>query len=107
MPGPTAAPTERPRRLTREEKRAQTRERLLEAAERVFLRRGLQGSSVEEISAYRGYRRTLDELPESGQTPRERLRWGAEQVTQVAAVPVLTTSFAPRLTGSEQRTGSG
>jgi AcrR family transcriptional regulator len=104
----TASP---PRRLTREEKRAQTRERLLEAAERVFLRRGFQGSSVEEIAAeagfsrgafysnfeskdqlfvellheriYRGYRRMVETLPEEGRTPRERLRRGAEMVRDV------------------------
>lgn len=98
----------RPKRLTRQEKQAQTRERLLEAAERVFLRRGLQGSSVEEISAEAGYTRgafysnfeSKDELfvellhtrvydryakmaveaeKQSG-TPRERLRWGIERM---------------------------
>ena len=100
-----------PRRLTRKEKQAQTRERLLEAAHRVFLRQGLQGSSVEEITAeagfsrgafysnfeskdqlfvellhdriYAGYRRILDRIPESGATPRERLRWGAERIRDV------------------------
>lgn len=100
-----------PTRLTRKERQAQTRERLLEAAERVFLRRGLQGSSVEEISAeagftrgafysnfqskdqlfiellhervYSGYTRTLEQLPEAGETPRERLRWGAERIREV------------------------
>jgi AcrR family transcriptional regulator len=100
-----------PRRLTREEKQARTRERLLDAAERVFLRRGLQGSSVEEIAAeagytrgafysnfqskdqlfvellhdriYSGYRRMLDRLPEAAATPRERLRVAADQVRDV------------------------
>ncbi len=109
MPPGTAA--KKPRRLTRKERQAQTRERLLEAAERVFLRRGLQGSSVEEIAReagytrgafysnfqskdqlfvellqdriYRGYRRMLDEAEESEATPRERLRRGAEQVRDV------------------------
>lgn len=94
-----------PKRLSRKEKQAETREQLLEAAERVFLRRGLEGSSVEEISAeagftrgafysnfeskdqlfvellheriYRGYRRMLDRVEESGGTPRERLVRGA------------------------------
>jgi AcrR family transcriptional regulator len=102
-----------PRRLTRKEKQAQTRERLLEAAERVFLRRGLQGSSVEEISAEAGYTRgafysnfkSKDELfvellqarvyrqyaemaeqaQEQPGTPRERLRWGIERVRDVQA----------------------
>jgi AcrR family transcriptional regulator len=103
-----SAPTVPPRRLTRGEKRAQTRERLLEAAERVFLRRGLQGSSVEEIAAeagftrgafysnfkskdqlfiellqdrvYRGYREILDDHPDAGATPRERMLADAERV---------------------------
>jgi len=98
-------------RLTRKERQQQTRERLLEAAERVFLRRGLKGSSVEEIAAeagytrgafysnfeskdelfvellqdrvYRGYRRILEELPDEADTPRERLLRGAEQIREV------------------------
>ena len=102
----TAAP-----RLTRKERQQQTRERLLEAAERVFLRRGLKGSSVEEIAAeagytrgafysnfaskdelfvellqdrvYRGYRRILEQLPDEAATPRERLRRGAERIRDV------------------------
>ena len=107
----TPAQTAPPRRLTRKEKQAETRRKLFEAAERVFLRRGLLGSSVEEISAeagftrgafysnfeskdqlfvellqeriYRGYRRMLEQLPEEGATPRERLRRGAEMVRDV------------------------
>jgi len=98
-------------RLTRKERQQQTRERLLEAAERVFLRRGLKGSSVEEIAAeagytrgafysnfeskdelfvellqdrvYRGYRRILEQLPDEADTPRERLRRGAERIRDV------------------------
>jgi AcrR family transcriptional regulator len=98
-------------RLTRKERQRQTRERLLEAAERVFLRRGLRGSSVEEIAAeagftrgafysnfeskdelfvellqdrvYRGYRKILEELPDEADTPRERLRRGAERIRDV------------------------
>src|SRR5918994_4583948 len=46
-----------PRRLTRKEKQAETRRKLLDAAERVFLRKGLQGSSVEEIAAEAGFTR--------------------------------------------------
>jgi AcrR family transcriptional regulator len=45
------------RRLTRAERQAQTRQELLDAAARVFVRRGFQGSSVEEISAEAGYTR--------------------------------------------------
>lgn len=45
------------RRLTRAERQAQTRQELLDAAARVFVRRGFHGSSVEEISAEAGYTR--------------------------------------------------
>src|SRR6266536_3622906 len=103
--------SEPPRRLTRREKQAETRERLLDAAERVFLRRGLQGSSVEEISAeagftrgafysnfkskdelfvellqdrvYRQYAEMAEHAQEQPGTPRERLRWGIERVRDV------------------------
>lgn len=44
-------------RLTRAERQAQTRRELLDAAARVFVRRGFAGSSVEEISAEAGYTR--------------------------------------------------
>ena len=43
--------TTRRKRLTRAEQQAETRRRLLEAAEEVFRRRGFSGSSVEEIVA--------------------------------------------------------
>jgi AcrR family transcriptional regulator len=110
---PDALKSSTPKRLTREEKRAQTRERLLEAAERVFLRRGLQGSSVEEIAAeagftrgafysnfkskdelfvellqtrvYRQYAEMAEQAQEQPGTPRERLRWGIERVRDVQA----------------------
>jgi AcrR family transcriptional regulator len=45
------------RRLTRQESQQQTRERLIEAAERVFVRDGFEGSSVEAIAAEAGYTR--------------------------------------------------
>jgi AcrR family transcriptional regulator len=108
---PDAVVEPRPRRLTRKEKQAETRERLLAAAERVFLSRGLQGSSVEEIAAEAGFTRgafysnfkSKDELfiellqdrvyrqyaqmavdaQEQPGTPRERLRWGIERVRDV------------------------
>lgn len=41
-------------RLTREERRAQTRRRLLEAAVEVFARRGYHGATVEQIAATAG-----------------------------------------------------
>src|SRR5947209_13762797 len=47
----------RPQRLTRAERQAQTRRELLDAAARVFVKRGFTGSSVEEISAEAGYTR--------------------------------------------------
>jgi AcrR family transcriptional regulator len=101
----------RPKRLTRKEQQAETRQRLLDAAERVFLRRGLQGSSVEEISAeagftrgafysnfkskdelfvellqdrvYRQYGQMAEDAQKQPGTPRERLRWGIERVRDV------------------------
>ena len=107
----TAPAPRRPKRLTRKEKQAETRRRLLDAGERVFLRRGLESSSVEEIAAEAGYTRgafysnfkSKDELfvellharvydryaelamesQEQPGTPRERLRWGIERVRDV------------------------
>jgi AcrR family transcriptional regulator len=101
----------RPKRLTRKEKQTETRRRLLDAGERVFLRRGLQGSSVEEIAAEAGFTRgafysnfkskgelfvellhdrvydryaeLAKETQEQPGTPRERLRWGIERVRDV------------------------
>jgi AcrR family transcriptional regulator len=43
------------RRLSREESRTQTRERLLRAAARVFLRRGFHRASVEEVAETAGF----------------------------------------------------
>jgi AcrR family transcriptional regulator len=107
----TPRPPRTPRRLSRKEKQAETRARLLDAAERVFLRRGLQGSSVEEIAAeagftrgafysnfkskdelfvellqdrvYRQYAEMAEQAQEQPGTPRERLRWGIERVRDV------------------------
>ena len=45
------------RRLTREESKEVTRTRLIEAAERLFIRKGFDGASVEEISEAAGYSR--------------------------------------------------
>jgi AcrR family transcriptional regulator len=42
-------------RLTREQSKAATREKLLQAARSVFARRGFHGASVEEIAAEAGY----------------------------------------------------
>jgi AcrR family transcriptional regulator len=45
------------KRLTREESKEVTRVRLIEAAERVFIRKGFDAASVEEISETAGYSR--------------------------------------------------
>jgi AcrR family transcriptional regulator len=99
------------KRLTRKEKQAETRAGLLDAAERVFLRRGLQGSSVEEIAAEAGftrgafysnfeskdelfvellharvydrYARLAEQSQEQPGSPREQLRWGIEQMREM------------------------
>jgi AcrR family transcriptional regulator len=97
----------RPQRLTRAEKQAQTRRRLLEAAAEVFIRRGLQGASVEEITAEAGFTRgafysnfrskeqlfvellhdrVYDEMADllrrvpTDLSPVEQLRWGAKEM---------------------------
>jgi AcrR family transcriptional regulator len=106
-----AKTAEIPTRQTRKQKQAETRQRLLDAAERVFLRRGLQGSSVEEIAAeagftrgafysnfnsknelfvellqqrvYAQYTQMAEETQARPGTPRERLRWGIARVRDV------------------------
>jgi AcrR family transcriptional regulator len=111
MAEPDGGEAEQPERLTRKQKQAETRARLLDAAERVFIRRGLQASSVEEIAAEAGFTRgafysnfqSKEELfvellharvydryaqlaEESAQQPggpRERLRWGIERVREL------------------------
>ena len=45
------------KRLTREESKELTRLRLIEAAERLFIRRGYDDASVEDISEMAGYSR--------------------------------------------------
>jgi AcrR family transcriptional regulator len=47
--------TSRPRRLTRVEAKARTRELLLEAAAETFARKGFAGASVEEIAQNAGF----------------------------------------------------
>lgn len=44
-----------PRRLSRDERKAETRAALLDAAGRVFARRGFHAASVEEVAADAGY----------------------------------------------------
>jgi len=50
-----AAASSRPARLTREQSRAQTRERLLASAAVVFAREGYAGASVDRIAEEAGY----------------------------------------------------
>src|ERR1700756_1232799 len=50
-PGGPASPA----RMTREQRRAQTRERLLAAARSVFARSGYHGASVEEVASEAGF----------------------------------------------------
>lgn len=47
----------KPQRLTREQSRDQTRERLLIAAHGIFLKKGYVAASVEDIAAAAGYTR--------------------------------------------------
>jgi AcrR family transcriptional regulator len=60
---PNAEPPKRegagasPKRQTRAEKQKETRRRLLDAAARVFIRRGFQGASIEAITAEAGFTR--------------------------------------------------
>jgi AcrR family transcriptional regulator len=48
-------PTVRPPRLTRAERRAQTREQLVAAAMRVFARKGYAGASVDDVAGEAGF----------------------------------------------------
>jgi len=47
----------KPVRLTREQSRDQTRQRLLDAAQAVFIKKGFGASSVEDVAADAGYTR--------------------------------------------------
>ncbi|HKH46540.1 MAG TPA: TetR/AcrR family transcriptional regulator [Thermoanaerobaculia bacterium] len=108
MPDELTPDADRPPRRTRKQKQAETRQRLIEAAEKVFLRRGLQGSSVEEITEEAGFSRgafysnfkskqevfvellhvrVYDRMARLAEEswkqpggPRERLRWGVERL---------------------------
>lgn len=44
-------------RMTRQQSKDETRERLLEAARKLFLQKGLAGATIEEITAAAGYAR--------------------------------------------------
>lgn len=97
------------RRRTREESKAETRRLLLEAAATVFIRRGFQGASVEEITAeagftrgafysnfqskeqlfvellhervYESYREMLERVPRDV-APRERISWAGRDLKE-------------------------
>ena len=96
-----------PKRLSRSEKKQQTRQRLLEAAAGVFRRRGYQAATIEEITAEAGfsrgafysnfsskeelvvellqrlvydeYRSMVDRMPKEA-SGREALRWSAREL---------------------------
>ena len=98
------------KRLTRAERQARTRQDLLDAAARVFIRRGFPGASIEAIAAeagytrgafysnfeskeqlfvellqqrvYETYRDLLARVPE-GLSPVESLRWGARELMEI------------------------
>lgn len=53
----TTVAEERRRRLTREESRAQTRERLIEAAHRLFAKEGIEATAIDKIAEEAGYSR--------------------------------------------------
>jgi AcrR family transcriptional regulator len=50
-----AAPASVPRRLTRAEQKARTRASLLESAEKVFARRGMEHASIDEVAQAAGF----------------------------------------------------
>jgi len=105
-----ASSSEKSRRMTRKERQAQTWVQLLDAAEAVFLERGFNGSSVEEITARAGFTRgafysnfeskeqlffelltdraqreyaeILERMPPD-LTPREQLHFGAEALAEL------------------------
>jgi AcrR family transcriptional regulator len=78
-------------RLTREEKRAQTRAALFEAGAKVFVRRGYHGATLEEIAEEAGYTRGAvysnfaDKQELFGALMNESLREKAEQAHDVLA----------------------
>jgi AcrR family transcriptional regulator len=55
MAAPSRNTRTRVRRLTRDEKKARTREQLLDAAGRVFLRRGFFAASIDEVAEEAGF----------------------------------------------------
>jgi AcrR family transcriptional regulator len=98
-----------PKRLTRAESQARTRRKLLDAAARVFRRRGFEGASVEQVAAeagftrgafysnfeskeqifvellqeriYADYRTLLEQVPRDA-SPVEQLRWSVRKLME-------------------------
>lgn len=103
-----------PNRLTRAERQAETRQNLLDAAARVFIRRGFAAASIEAITAEAGYTRgafysnfeskeelfvellqervytryhdLLSRMP-ADSTPADALRWGARELMKMYQRP--------------------
>ena len=86
-------------RLTRSEKQAQTRARLIDAAAGVFARRGFQAARVEEIAEQAGYSHGAIYSNFAG---KEELflavfeQYMAERVDEVAHATAIEGSFAQR-----------
>jgi AcrR family transcriptional regulator len=86
-------------RLTRTERQAQTRDRLIEAATSVFARRGFQAATVEEIAEEAGYSHGAVYSNFAG---KEELflavfeRYMAQRIDEVARATQIEGSFAER-----------
>jgi len=86
-------------RLTRAERQAQTRERLLEAAATVFARQGFQAATVEEIAEEAGYSHGAVYSNFAG---KEELflavfeRYMTQRIDEVARATEIEGSFAER-----------
>src|SRR5438105_13953357 len=88
------------RRLTREESRSQTRERLLRAAARVFLRRGFHRASVEEVAETAGYSTGAVYSNFSGKEDLLLALWDAREREEEQAIAGILTrqpTFASRV----------
>jgi AcrR family transcriptional regulator len=91
-----------PKRLSREESRARTRERLLAAAEELFVERGVNGASVEQIAERAGFSRGAfyGNFEDKHQLVTALLERRTErELQEVAAVGENAASFAEVLEG--------
>ncbi|MEU7277286.1 TetR/AcrR family transcriptional regulator [Streptomyces sp. NPDC045431] len=85
------------RRLTREETRKQTRDRLLEAAAELFTERGVNGTSVEQIAERAGFSRGAfyGNFGDKNELVRELLlRRTQAELREVQAMAADAASFA-------------